>query len=428
MKKSMRIVMLMMFLFGLFVTSEAGLFKKKSKEAKKQELNIWAFTDELQVVIDDFKAAHPDVDVKFTIIPAEEYPTKLKPVLRSGVGAPDIFLGEMSAVKKWLDTGYWIDLKKEFPNEIAKYESQAPGYVVDMGRDSNGTLRAVSWQATPGGFYYRRSLAKKYLGTDDPTKMSEMMSTPEKFIELGRKLRDESNGVVKILPGFGDYEWIARAGRKSGWVNERNELVIDKAMLDYFEISKTLRDENLDAKIGQWSPAWFAGMNQNEIFGYVLPTWGLHYVIKKNAKDTAGDWAIAKGPSSYYWGGTWMGIYSKSKNKELAFEFVNMLNIDDKYMEEYARKTGDFMSNIKIDEKLSKEPGMEFLGGQNHYAFFMQEAKNITPGLETKYDLELNGMFLNAINLYVDGVATKEEAIKTFKENVANSFPEIIIK
>jgi D-xylose transport system substrate-binding protein len=40
MKKSMRIVMLMMFLFGLFVTSEAGLFFKQKKDKIKIGLSI----------------------------------------------------------------------------------------------------------------------------------------------------------------------------------------------------------------------------------------------------------------------------------------------------------------------------------------------------------------------------------------------------
>ena len=37
----------------------------------------------------------------------------------------------------------------------------------------DGKLKAVSWQATPGLFAYRRSIAKKVLGTDDPEAVQE---------------------------------------------------------------------------------------------------------------------------------------------------------------------------------------------------------------------------------------------------------------
>ncbi len=431
--KLRKILVLLMLALAVLSLGACGKKEESKDEAKAKAegpkvLNVWAFTDELKVVIDDFKAKHPDVNVKFTVIPSEEYPTKLRPVLKTGVGAPDVFLGEMSAVKKWTDTGFWDDLETLAPEMTSKYSSQSPKYVVDMGKNKDGKIVAMSWQATPGGFYYRRSLAKKIFGTDDPAAISDLLSTNEKFIEAAKKVRDASGGKVRMITGFQDYEWIVRADRKNPWVNGSNELVIDPAMENYFEFSKVLRKENLEAKVAQWTPAWFGSMNKDDIFGYFLPTWGLHYVLKSNAKDTVGDWALAKGPASYYWGGTWMGIYSKSPNKELAKEFLNMLCVDDTYMEEYARKTGDFMSNMKVNEKLAGEPGIDFLGGQNHYAFFMEEAKNITPGLETQYDLELNTQFINNIMTYVDGTTSKEESIKKFKEGAKNSFPEITIK
>jgi len=60
----------------------------------------------------------------------------------------------------------------------------------------------------------------------------------------------------------------------------------------------------------------------SNIFGYVLPTWGLHYVLKANAPDSSGDWGLTNGPSSYFWGGTWLGIYVNSKKKDAAWKFV----------------------------------------------------------------------------------------------------------
>ncbi|HRX15785.1 MAG TPA: ABC transporter substrate-binding protein [Spirochaetota bacterium] len=392
------------------------------KKQQSTKLSIWAFTDELKKVVDDFKAANEGIDVSFSIIPSEEFRTKIRPVLRSGSGAPDVFLGEVAWVRDIVSWGMWMDLTKNYPDMVKQYEDQAPPYVVDLGRDENGHVVAMSWQACPGGFFYKRSVAKNVFGTDDPKAIGELISTPEKFLDAARTLKSKN---VKMLTGFSDYQWIPFYGRKAGWVDSNNNLFIDPVAMDFFELAKTLRQEGLTAKVDQWSPGWFGNMAKKEVFGYLLPTWGLHYVIKKNAGDTAGDWAVTRGPASYSWGGTWLGIYKNAEAEDLAVKFVNMLAVDADYQEAYTREVGDFMSNLNVDAKMAKEEGDPFLGGQNHYQFFMEEAKNITPGLETKYDQDINGMYIDAIRNYIEDKMTKEEAIADMKGKVKNAFPEI---
>lgn len=417
MKRLLRVGLLAMLLLLTFVPATA----------KQKVLKVWAFSDELTGYIKDFEAENPNIEVELTVIPNEEYPTKLRPVLKTGKGAPDVFLGEAAHVRKWVESGMWLDLDKAFKKDIKQYKSQAPEYVVKLGQDKKNKVRAVSWQATPGGYFYRRSLAKKYFGTDNPADIEKMISNPKDFIAFGEKLKKASNGEVKLLPSFVDYEYIAKARRTKGWVTGK-ELTVDKAMIDYMDISRELRDKDLTAKINQWTPAWFAGMSNGTVFGYALPTWGLHYVIKKNAGDTAGDWAVARGPAPYYWGGTWMGIYKKTKMKKEAWAFIKMLSIEDDYMYEYSKKVGDFMSNNNVNDKLANEAGDSFLGGQNQYAFFKREAEFIVPGLETSYDLDLNVIFTNTLRSYVDGKVTRDQALKDFKDQVKSAFPRLEVK
>ena len=49
-------------------------------------------------------------------------------------------------------------------------------YTQQMATDADGKLKAVSWQATPGVFAYRRSIAREVLGTDDPEKVQEAVA------------------------------------------------------------------------------------------------------------------------------------------------------------------------------------------------------------------------------------------------------------
>ncbi|MDM5145477.1 hypothetical protein ICE98_02611 [Lactococcus lactis] len=47
------------------------------------------------------------------------------------------------------------------------------------------------------------------------------------------------------------------------------------------------------------SADWFAGMSNNTIGTYALPSWVLFYWLKNYAKDTAGAWRVTAGLVSY---------------------------------------------------------------------------------------------------------------------------------
>ena len=117
------------------------------KTASKADLTVWSFTDELQEPINVFKEKN-GVTVDLTIIPIEDYPTRLRPVLESGIGAPDVFTGELAFIKDWVEQDYWEDLSQE-PYNVQDWEEDYVPYVFDLGKDSKGKIKAVSWQTTP---------------------------------------------------------------------------------------------------------------------------------------------------------------------------------------------------------------------------------------------------------------------------------------
>ena len=74
-------------------------------------------------------------------------------------------------------------------------------YTKDIMTDSKGVLKGVSWQACPGGFIYRRSIAKAVLGTDDPAKVQEALSSWDKFDAVAAQAK--AKGYF-MLSGFDD--------------------------------------------------------------------------------------------------------------------------------------------------------------------------------------------------------------------------------
>jgi len=387
-------------------------------------LDVWSFTDELDNLVNNYYAkAFPNVVINYSMTPTEQFPSRLDPVLASGQGAPDLFALESAFVRKYVESGNLLDLTDVY----LRNKDKLLAYPVEVGIHE-GRVYGMSWQACPGAMFYRRSLAKKYLGTDDPKEVQKFFTDFDKFLETARKLKTDSNGSCVVVSSLGDLQFPFYSARKSPWVVS-NRLVVDQVLDQYLEIAKVLYQEKLEGGVGQWSEGWNAGMNGAlrdasgnllEVFSYFLPTWGLHYVLKNNAADTAGDWAMIPGPMSYRWGGTWIGAWKGTSSPDLARHLVEYITTNDDFLETYARASGDMVSNLNVVNKIKDTFSEPFLGGQNHYAEFAEMAKNVNGKLSQGYDDIIQGHFGDAVAAYVRGEKSKEDAINDFRADVAS--------
>ncbi|MCC5803719.1 ABC transporter substrate-binding protein [Rossellomorea vietnamensis] len=431
MKKILAIFMTVVLVAGV-LSACSGDSKSSGSKDKDVDLKVWSFTDELKKPITKFEEKN-GVKVELTIVPIADYPTKLKPVLESGVGAPDVFTGEIAFLKQWVDAGYWENLSEK-PYNVDEIKDKYVPYVFDLGKDKDGNVRALSWQTTPGGIFYRRSIAKEVLGTDDPTEVGNMMNSMDNVFKVADKMKEKG---YSMFPDEGSIRWFSQGDNPQPWVNDKNELQLTDEKIEYMESAKKLRENNYTALAAEWSPSWFEAMDkpikmkengkekETQVFSYVLPTWGLHSVLKTNVKETTGDWAVTSGPSPYFWGGTWLGVYNKSENKELAYDFVKMMTQDDEFLTDWAKETGDVLAYNPVTNAIKDDFSSEFLGGQNNYQFFLEQAKEIEPGIVTKYDQQLDTFYGNAVQQYVDGKKSKDDAIKEFYKKVQNAYPDI---
>jgi len=385
-------------------------------------LSVWSFTDELDNLVNNYYArAFPNVTINYSMTPTEQFPSRLDPVLASGSGAPDLFALESAFVRKYVESGLLLDLTDIY----LRNHERLLQYPVDVGM-YDGKVYAMSWQACPGAMFYRRSLAIKYLGTDDPAVVQTYFSDLNKFLETARTLKAKSDGNCVVVSSLGDLQFPFYSARANPWV-VRNRLVIDPVLNQYLDISKTLYEERLEGRVGQWSEGWFAGMNGNlrdengaalEVFAYFLPTWGLHYVLKGNAPDTAGDWAMVPGPVPYRWGGTWIGAWKDTPNPDLAKHLIEWITTNDDFLETYARASGDMTSNLAVTNRIKDNFSEPFLGGQNHYAEFARMALGVDGKLSQSYDDVIQALFQEAVTAFVMGEKSRDQAISDFRDQV----------
>lgn len=441
---------------------------------------IFSFTDELETMLEMYYEDNPtpkDEQFKVQIIPYEEFTNQLTSRFRSGKNIPALVTLEEKPSRAFIERKYFTSLDTLITDDNDMYE-----YTFNAGKFNN-VQYGLSWQATPGGFFFRTDIAKQfaptYLGITESSTVDEIVSavqtkisTWDGFIELASVLHSNSNGGVKILSSSNDPSRVFISNRKTPWVE-----VVDG--VEYFKIDKSVKEffETIEAlEIGNNSSGkaistsdrfvngsndsdttWFADMNTtiaqfnesrsnaeesddlNIIFGYFLPTWGLHYQLKENGTDTSGHWAVAPGPQAFSDGGTWLAVSEGHQYAKEAKDIVKYITTNKAFLKAWAEQTGDFVNSKSVMQQVSSAfTGDEFLGGQNHYDIFMNAAETNDPGPLSKYDVYISNTAVRswAINFGVrtngDDVGIKfsediDEYFQALAEDVKSNYPVIDI-
>jgi hypothetical protein len=438
-----------------------GCMSFASADDAKIKLVVWSFTNELQGMIEKYYLPnHPELDIEFQIYPTDgnAYTTKVDNTFGANAAseeAPDIFTLEAAFVKHYVESDWTGDLKDiGFTDEEL---AAAFPVMAQIGQSAAGVQKGLSWQSTPGVLMYRASLAEKYLGVTSPEEMQAKVADWDTFLETAEELKTASNGECKMVIGAGDIWNAYQYQRSEGWVVD-NKLVIDDELLDFEELCKTLEEDDLTHKGDAWSEVWFAGMRgELPTLCYFLPTWGLHYTLKpncvagwdaenpdseeniKNATEngTYGDWRITDGPVAYSWGGTWMGInaakaaQADDAKKAAMHDLIKFFTLDDDFLTQYAKDSGDFVGSKTAVDKILAEGGTPnpFLGGQDHYAIFASAAALANGSLMSEYDDTINKLWSDYVTTpYTKGEKDLDTCLAEFKTAVAAAITTITVE
>jgi len=387
------------------------------------QLNVWSFTDELEGLINKYykPAKNKKLTFQSTIIPSDKFPVSLDTAFATRQNVPDVIGLEAAFVRKYIESGQLMDITDIYNANRNKLLA----YPVEIGT-YNGRVYALSWQACPGALFYRRSLAKKYLGTDDPKTVQSYFNTVNRFLDTALLIKEKSGGSCVVVSSQNALYDPFLSNRLSPWIVD-GKLVIDPMMETFLDICKRLNDNGLLAGIGQWSDNWFASMRGEgknwegkpvEVFSYFLPTWGLPYILKSNAPKTSGDWAMIPGPLPYNMGGTWIGVYKGTSNPDAAKDIIRYLTTDNSFLEKYAKESGDLVSNTEVVDKIKKGFKESFLNKQNHYADFADMALRVNGKLIQGTDQEIKAIFEKEVFPYIWGEKSKEQALADFRTQV----------
>ena len=409
-------------------------------------LVIYAWNEEFQSRFNDYYASKlpADVEVKWVITPSQgnQYQNKLDEDLlnQDSLSADekiDIFLVEADYALKYVNTDYTLDVKNDIGLTDADIANQYK-YTQDIVTDENGTLKGVTWQATPGLFAYRRSIAKDVLGTDDPEKVQEALSDWTKFDAVAEQAAAKG---YKMLSGYDDSYRTFSNNVSAPWVDETNTICVDDNLMKWVDQTKVYTDKGYNNKTSLWNDGWAKDQGPSgDVFGFFYSTWGINFTLLGNALETPvaeggkeevgngifGDYAVCEGPQPYYWGGTWICAAKDTDNKAIIKDLMQTLTCDATTMKQITLDTQDYTNNqVAMGEIAEGDYKSEFLGGQNHIALFAKAANNINMENICPYDQGLTESFQEAFKDYFEGNVTKEQALDNFYKAAIVKYPEL---
>ena len=320
---------------------------------------IYAWNNEFQGLIDKYYVPdHAGFTYDYRITESTTYQTKLDSVLSSGDGAPDIFLVEADYADKYVNANTSLNIN-ELGIDYSELANQF-SYTYEFMTDDGGAIKALSWAVCPSGVFYNRTLATKYLGSDDPADVQKSFATWDAFMAMAEKINTDSAGKVKAISGYDD---IYRTPNSNDYATQ-------------------LMNEGLTFGTTLWSSDWSANMNNSSVLSYWGPMWLAQYCMyfsdESNPNPTTGDWAFCAAPEPSFWGGTWIVASKYDNQKATTADIMRYFTIDEESMYNMAQD-GQFVNNIPVMTAVADDPAFEvnILGGQNPFDLMVQEAMDI---------------------------------------------------
>jgi len=404
-------------------------------------LNIYAWNTEFQDRFNEFylDKMPEGVSVNWVITPNQDnaYQNKLDETLlsQSSLEADekiDIFLVEADYALKYVNTDYTEDL-----GNLGITDADVAGqyqYTKDVVTDGDGALKGVSWQATPAGFIYRRSIMEDVLGSDDPEVVQEALSTWEKFDEVAAMAAEKG---YFMLSGFDDDYRVFSNNVENPWVVD-DKIVVDPSIQQWVEQTKTYTDMNYNNKANLWSDESFAQAGvDGKVAGYFGPGWFFDFCLMPATLDdpdgekavgngSYGDWGLVKGPQGFFWGGTWLCAATGTDNEELVADVMRTLTCDEDTLIAITNKFGDFTNNeAAMNEIANSDYSSTFLGGQNHISVLADSANSIDMSTTSPYDQGLNESFQSAFMDYYNGNVDEATAYENFYKAAIEKYPNL---
>ncbi len=338
----------------------------------------------------------------------------------------DLFLVDGNELSMYLDADTDITMSaSELGIRSADLEDQYE-FTHQLGSDAKGRIRAFTWEVPCGVFVYRRSAATAVFGTDNPTRVESYISDWDAFADAAVTMK---NRGYQIYSGTDSSFDAYMSGSQSTWTNEDNVITVDRKALDWAEYSRKMCDEGCVAENERGSEAWISGLSgTSSVFGAFLTQNEIRDWLRDGHTDSAGDYAVCRGPSAYAADGDWICVSSRSDNPKTASKLVKTLTCDSETMKKIASDRAMMINSRTAVRALASDSGWSdpLMSGQNWFSVLDTAASGLAISEQGAYDAALRQIFREDFIPYIAGEEDKAAALQQFYADALNQYPDLL--
>lgn len=384
------------------------------------EIIVWgwpAADQAFEAILDGFHRKYPNIKVKIEMMPNADQHTKLLTSLAAGAGAPDVAMIESPWIGQFAARGGLADLLQP-PFNAGRYKDDVIPYKWSQATTPDGRLIAIPWDIGPATMFYRADIFQEVGLPFEPEDVRNHIDTWEAYIEAGKKVTIPNkrfmytDAAVIFSLYFNQHNYFTK---------DTYELAINTPENLYMlQVCQQVRQAGIDANVAQWGPEWQAMLGNGSIVTELLGCWFGGFLKSWIAPDTAGKWRIAPIPGKLgvNWGGSFLAIPEQSKNKELAWAFVEYALLTAEAQNAMFKAVDYFPSYIPaFDDPMYSEPDPWF-GGQRTRLLWIEVA-NATPDVVvTPLDRQVADILGAEITRIIDQNLDPETSLQQVEEKI----------
>ena len=400
--------------------------------AEGKVFNIYAWNEEFKGFFEKYYEVPEGVTVNWIIVPNTDgaYQKALDEALLNQANVSDdekvdMFLAEADYILKYTNSDATQDVTALGVTDF----SNAYTYTVQAASDANGVVKGVSFQCCPSAMIYRRSIAQDVLGVSEPEEVQPLVDSWEKFADVAAQAK--AKGYYMTASESATYRVFSN-NTSMPWVDENNNLQISPEIEAWMAQAEDFSKNGYTLNCDIWSDECTAQMfADGKTMCYFGPAWYFNFSMG-NAQDPdkgcSGDWAICEGPAAHFWGGTWLLAAAGSDNPTMLADVMNTFINDEEVCSALVENEAQFSNNMAVNAKFAESDAgnVEFLGGQNATAVFVDLAKNIKFENQTIYDQICNEKLQENFRQFCQGTVDKETALGNWYKVINENYPSIV--
>ena len=372
--------------------------------APQQALVVAAFpaVDEIiRAALPAFKREHPNAQVRVLSRSFEDHHTVLVTALSTSSNLPDVMVLEEGYMGRFAAGAHLVDLAQA-PYLIKTQQARFAPFAFAQGMARSGAVVAVPSDIGPGTLLYRVDLLQAAGVTE-----AELTQSWESYLNAGVKIKAATG--ASLMPHARNLaEVLTRVGIQPGegqFFNANGQVLVDSPrFVRAFGWALRLRQLNLDARQTSWSSGWTDAIQHAQIATVMSGAWMEGHLASWVDPQGKGQWRAAQLPQASWttWGGTFYTIPKASKNKNLAWEFIQFMTMNAQTQIAAFKSQAAFPALLEAYRDDFFDLPIDYLGGQRARLLWREAATHIAPVAVHELDLEARIIVSNELDKVLD--------------------------